>query len=480
MNSSDTNVRPTRIRYTILALLSTLAMITYLDRAVNGSAKKDMMEAVGRGEKDFYFVLIFFQLAYAMFEIPSGWMGDTYGPRKTLIRIVIWWSAFIGLTAFAGYTLPGTETVLITFGVLIALQFFFGMGEAGAFPNISRALYNWFPTTERGFAQGSVWLSARFMGGMTPFVWVCLTAGLGLNWRETLWVFSGVAMAWVAVFIWWFRDRPDQHSSTNAAERELILAGKVPPTGHAGIPWGRIFTNRNVWALCAMYMVTNFNWYFIMYNLPGQFRDSFPQLRESLGGQMLLGLLAGAPLLVGMLGCLGGGMLTDALIRKTGNRKWGRRTFAMIGYGMAGAFYLLATQFIGNLWPFAICLILVGLSNDFMMAPSWATAQDIGRRYSAIVSGAMNMVGNLGATLGIFITSLILNANTVNKVVDGVPVLKANGDPDTTILPQGYIYCFELYSGIYLLGVIAWLFIDASKPIPTDEELGISNHDHSA
>lgn len=463
MNSlSSPPVRPSRIRYSILALLCTLAMITYLDRAVYGSAKKDMMEAVGKGEGDFYLVLIFFQLAYALFEIPTGWMGDTYGPRKTLIRIVIWWSAFIGLTAFAGYTIPGTETVLITFGVFVALQFFFGMGEAGAFPNISRAVYNWFPSTERGFAQGSVWLSARFMGGMTPFVWVCLTAGLGLNWRETLFVFSGVAIVWVLLFTWWFRDRPEEHSATNAEERELIQAGKTAMAGHDGIPWKRIFTNRNVWALCAMYMVTNFNWYFIMYNLPGQFRSSFKELDSTFGGKLQIALLAGAPLLIGMIGCLSGGMLTDRLIKKTGNRKWGRRTFAMIGYGMAGIFYLAATQFIGNLWPFAICLICVGLFNDLIMAPSWATAQDIGRRYSAIVSGAMNMIGNLGATLGLFVTGQILNAYTVEKVVD----------------PKGYIICFTIYAGIYFLGVVAWLFIDASKPIPTDEELGLDKHDH--
>ena len=66
------------------------------------------------------------------------------------------------------------------------------------------------------------------------------------------------------------------------------------------MPWRRIFTNRNVWALCAMYMVTNFSWYFIMYNLPGQFRSSFSELQKTLGGKMQVSLLAGAPLLIGM------------------------------------------------------------------------------------------------------------------------------------------------------------------------------------
>ncbi len=459
MNSPDSAARPTRVRYSILALLCALAMITYLDRAMIGNVKDDLMGAVDRPKADYFYVLLCFQLAYALFEIPSGWMGDTFGPRKTLIRIVVWWSAFMALTAFAGMQFGGV--VLIPFTVLLVLQFMFGMGEAGAFPNIARSLYNWFPTAARGFAQGAVWLSARFMGGMTPFLWVCLTAGLGLGWREALWAFAAVALVWVAAFTWWFRNRPEDHPAANAAEQDLIRAGKAPAAGHAGVPWGRIFGSKNVWALCVMYMATNFNWYFIMYNLPSAFRAHYPALQDTFGGKLQLALLAGAPMLVGMVGCFAGGMLTDWLIRKSGSRKWGRRTFAMLGYFMAGSFYLAATAFVGDLWPFAICLMLVGLSNDLIMAPSWATAQDIGRRYSAIVSGAMNMVGNLGAALGIYVTGLVLRSYT-----------DAAGVEDK----QGYVVCFTLYAAVYFLGVVAWLFIDAEKPIPTDEELGLERH----
>ena len=135
-----------------------------------------------------------------------------------------------------------------------------------------------------------------------------------------------------------------------------------------------------------------------------------------------------------------------------------------------GIFYLLATQYIGNLWPFAICLILVGLSNDFMMAPSWATAQDIGRRYSAIVSGAMNMVGNLGATLGITFTGRVEKAYTVEKFNDVTQAM------DKVVDAQGYVICFTIYAAVYFCGVIAWLFIDAEKPILTDEEIEANPH----
>ena len=103
-----TKSTPTRVRYSILGLLCMLAMITYLDRAMYGSAKDDMMKAVGRDPADFFWILVAFQLAYACFEVPTGWMGDTFGPRMTLLRIVAWWSLFVALTAFAGLALPGT------------------------------------------------------------------------------------------------------------------------------------------------------------------------------------------------------------------------------------------------------------------------------------------------------------------------------------------------------------------------------------
>ena len=73
----------------MLFMLCLLAMITYLDRAMYGSAKGDMMAAVGRPVEDFFWVLVAFQLAYALFEVPTGWLGDRFGPRATLIRHLV-------------------------------------------------------------------------------------------------------------------------------------------------------------------------------------------------------------------------------------------------------------------------------------------------------------------------------------------------------------------------------------------------------
>ncbi len=468
---------PTRVRYSILFLLCLLAMITYMDRAANGSAKKAIMDDLNvnraEGEKynteDFFIVLMAFQLAYAIFEVPSGWLGDTQGPRAALLRVVLWWSIFVFLTGFTGMRVLSDAVVggiYIGFGALIAIQFLFGVGEAGAFPNISKALYNWFPADARGFAKSCIWMSARLMGGLTPLLWVSLTTwnvgGMheegGLTWRGAMWLFAIVAAVWTAVYYFFFTNKPKENKNVNEAELALINEGRKEKTGPVRVPWGKLIRSRNLWALCGMYTVTNFCWYFLMYNHPGAMKAQFPEWNNTPEGRLLLALLSGSPLLVGMLGCYLGGVLSDRYIRRTGNRKWGRRIFGMLGYGGAGVCYLIA---IGakvsapeNVWALAIPLMLMGFFNDLIMAPAWAVCQDIGRDYAATVSGAMNMVGNLGgAVTGIFVTGMILKS--YSSVVDGKEV----------IATQGYIICFAMYSIVYFLGVGLWLLIDATKPI---------------
>jgi MFS transporter, ACS family, glucarate transporter len=450
MNSS------TRYRYFVLGLLCILAMITYMDRAANGSARDAIMADLNANgssytNDDFFYVLMAFQLAYAIFEVPSGFLGDRFGPRSTLLRVVLWWTAFVALTGLTGMTLPGG--IYIGFGALLVMQFFFGMGEAGAFPNISKSIYNWFPATQRGTAKSIIWMAARLMGGLTPLLWVLLVNLGGLTWREAMWLFAGVAALWCVAFYFIFRNKPEEVRGVNAAELAIINAGRGEVKVVKSIPWGVFLRSRNLWALCAMYVVTNFCWYFLMYNLPSKLKQQFPEWNSTREGQMLLALLAGAPLLIGMFGCLAGGTFSDWVVRKTGNLRWGRRLPGMFGYGMAGLCYALAAlahyKDPGNLWLFAGLLIAMGFFNDLIMAPAWAVAQDIGRDYAATVSGAMNMFGNLvGSVSGIFFTGWAMKS-----------------------YPQdGILVCFITYTVVYTLGVVSWLLIDANKPLmPVDQ-----------
>src|SRR5581483_9869453 len=243
----------------------------------------------------------------AAFEIPSGWLGDLFGPRKVLVRIVLWWSVFTALTGLAG--LP--TIFLQSLGFLIVVRFLFGMGEAGAYPNITRALHNWFPFQQRGLAQGTVWMSGRLMGGLTPLVWMLLVERLGMSWRATFWVFGILGVYWCLLFAWWFRNRPEEKASVNDAELELIRAGRADrDSAHEGVPWLLFLKNGKLWCLCLMYFCGAFGWYFNITYLPRFLEEQYGVETQSVLGA----IYKGGPLWMGAIACLAGGWLTDWLV----------------------------------------------------------------------------------------------------------------------------------------------------------------------
>jgi MFS transporter, ACS family, glucarate transporter len=488
---------PTRVRYGVLIFVCTLAMITYLDRAAFPNVQGSVLASLGMNDiSQLKVALTAFQLAYALFEIPTGWLGDVFGPRKTLIRIVLWWSLFIALTGLVGrvtgviafgYTVP--EFTLYGFWMLVAVRFMFGIGEAGAFPNIARALYNWFPLSERGRASGTVWMSARLMGGLTPSIMTILLYQLGLNWRALFLVFGLVGVVWCIAFSFWFRNSPEEKASVNDAERELIRGERGPTEVHGGIPWRKILTNRSVWALCLTYIAGNYGWYFSLNYLPAFLEDQYGVSQRSMVGS----LYKGGPLLLGMVGCLAGGWLTDQFIRRTGDRKWGRRIYGAVGYGLTGVCMLTLLTISGEArfaWVFAAVIALSGFTNDLTMASSWAACQDVGKRYSAIVSGCMNMIGNLGGALTTYATGWVLEMAIARRAATGTATIVVNHcilfvdsnpghDPalseliaqfmskaaKTIASRPGWELNFALYGVVYLAAVGCWLMLDVTKPV---------------
>src|SRR5919112_1054038 len=135
-------------RYRVLVLLCSLTTLTYLDRICISIVGVRVKTEFSLNNEQFGWVLAAFSLAYALFEIPSGILGDRIGPRLVLIRIVLWWSLFTALT--------GLATGLVT---LILVRFLFGMGESGAFPTSTAVVSRWFPAGETARA-----LSALFLG----------------------------------------------------------------------------------------------------------------------------------------------------------------------------------------------------------------------------------------------------------------------------------------------------------------------------
>ncbi len=507
--------RPTHVRYGVLGFACSLSMITYLDRVCFGTVAPLIQDEFGLGAVEMGMLFTAFALAYAAFEVPSGWLGDVFGPRRTLIRIVLWWSAF---TALTGAVYPGVLGPAVAFAVLLLVRFLFGVGEAGAYPNIARALHNWFPFAERGFAQGAVWMAGRFMGGLSPLMVLALTfegfgpaGGAVHHWRHTFWIFGLLGVAWCIAFWWWFRDRPEQHPGVNPAELAIIrprrafphvsspepvldkstgialpprvttanaggeqgvrkaehgvqtegpaalsLAAPLPmsavehaeePEGpaHANVPWGRLLSSGNLWTLCLMYFCAAYGWYFNITWLPKYLGEVYGISKETYG-IWRMSLLAGAPLLLGSLACLVGGLMTDAFIRRTGNRKWGRRLFGVVGHGACALCYFLSLT-ASSPWLFVLAIALAAFWNDITMGSAWASCLDIGRQYSGIVSGCMNTVGNLGGAAAGYATGWVLKH----------------------FEPNGWPINFAIFGGVYVVAMLLWLRFDATRPVVPDE-----------
>jgi ACS family glucarate transporter-like MFS transporter len=416
---------PTRARYVTVAFAMLLAVIQYLDRVGISQAAPSIQRDLHLSKVQMSWALSAFVFAYALFEIPGGRLGDRIGPRRVLMRIVLWWSFF---TAAIGSTWNATS--------LIVTEALFGAGEAGCFPNLTRIFTTWLPKRERDRAQGMLWLSARWSGAFTPLI-VAYMLDL-MTWRRAFELFGVVGVIWAVAFFTWFRDDPRTHPSVNEAELALMPTHEETAIG-AEAPWRTIFRSRSVWLLCLQYACLSYGWYFYVTWLP-------TYLREARHTSVKFGaLLASLPLLLGGIGSLISAQIIPRLARRTGTRL-ARRTVAVIGFVGASASIIGFMQ-IADPARAMFLLGLAGFFNDFVMPAAWAGCMDIGGRHSGTVSGSMNMLGNLGGALSPLAVGYILTWT------------------------QNWALTFYVSSAIYLLGGVCWLFIDAHTPLVPEMEL---------
>ena len=198
---------PTSARNRVLLLAFLVTGITYLDRVCVAAAAPAIMRDLRLSNMRMAYVFSVFALAYGLFEIPAGWLGDRIGQRKMLTRIVVCWSTF---TAFTG--------MAWNYSVLVATRFVFGAAEAGAFPTLSRSLARWFPPLDRGRVNGVLWMGARLGGALAPPLANVLIGWWG--WRLSFVAFGTVGFVWSSVFWFWYRDDPARHQrSTRLSSR---------------------------------------------------------------------------------------------------------------------------------------------------------------------------------------------------------------------------------------------------------------------
>lgn len=410
-----------RKRPIVLGFLFLLSIITYIDRVCISVAGPQMQKDLDISPEKWGWVVAAFAIAYALFEIPTGAMGDRIGPRKTLSRIVLWWSAFTTLTG-----------VVSSFPALLGVRFLFGAGEAGAYPNSSATISRWFPAVERARAHGVVWMASRIGGAISPLLVIPIQVAYG--WRASFLVFGILGVAWTAAWYIWFRDNPRDKAGVTAAEIDEI--GVPKEAAHHGLPWGEALRSANLWWIMLMYHTYCWGSFFYLswlhtFLVKGRGFDNADVVKYSW-----------LPFAFGGTANFLGGVVSDRLVKRMG-LVWGRRIVGMVGLG-ASATFIAATMFTDDKVLSVLFLALGYAGSDFMLPVAWAVCLDIGRKYAGAVSGAMNTAGQLGSTMtSIAFGYLVTSYGSYNAPLVPMAVMTAISallwlkiDPSIQLIPE--------------------------------------------
>ena len=367
------------VRHKMVGGTFILAMIVLFDRILISVAKDPIASDLSLNDKQMGWVLSIFALGYALFQTPSGFLADKFGARRVLTAVVSLWSFF---TALSG--------AVWSFGSLMIVRFLFGMGEAGAFPSMARAIFKWIPVKERGIVNG-----INFSGGrIGAAIALPLVAGLieFTSWRMSFVILGIIGIVWAVIWYFWFRDSPSEHPGISEKELRYIEENVQQATAgseNEKISFGKMFKSKTMWLIMGQYFSSNFTFFFCLTWL-------FPHLKATYNLESIeAGFYASAPLIFGALGNWVSGWMVDFIYRK---KRWelSRKLPAIIGFSLA-TIGIIASVYMKEVTGAVIFISLAVFGADMTLSPSWSACVDIGKEHSGTVSGTMNMAGNLGS-----------------------------------------------------------------------------------
>ncbi|HWA70084.1 MAG TPA: MFS transporter [Rhizomicrobium sp.] len=417
------STRPSRVRYRVLGLVVLVYFITYLDRVLLSNALPVIQKQFGFSIGTLGLILGSYNWGYALFQIPGGWFGDRAGPRIALASVVIWWSVFTFITGFS-----------VSVTMLMVCLFLIGVGEAGAFPISNRALSRWMLPGERGFAQGATHAGSRLAGAAAPIL-VATLIGL-YGWHTPFYLFATVGIGWAGVWLWYYRDVPGEHASVNHGERDRIVAALGTPKSRQPIPWKMILSSKQMWTLASMYFCYGY--------ALNMFLAWYPKYLASARGYTLaeMGFFASLPLAAGVVGDILGGVISDAIIHRTGKIKLARQSVAITGFLIAAACMPLAVLEPSRYLSAALFGVAVfGL--ELVVGNAWAVTLDIGGSFAGSCSAVMNFFGNIGGAIVATATGFIVKG-------------------------YGWNAAFYVVVGLCVLGALLFTRIDAGRRLATD------------
>jgi len=416
------------VRFSLVFVLFLLSTVAFLDRTNISIAGVALAEEFGLSKVQLGWVFSAFLIGYAGFQIPAGWLAVRLGPRKVLTLGVLWWGVFTGLTALVS---PTASHALIA---LILVRFGLGVGESVIYPAANQFVARWIPVHERGRANGWIFAGVGAGAGLTPPILNAIIASYG--WRASFWFCAIVGC--IAGLIWYVaaRDRPDEHPRVSDAELAQIRAGidAGTPTVRPPIPWRRIFSNRDVWALTVSYFTFGyvvwifFSWFFIY-------------LAEVRGLNLKTSALYSMlPFIAMTVCCLLGGVINDAVVKRHGLR-WGRCALPTVGLMLTAIFLVF-----GSMAESAgvATVVLAGGAGAIYLSQSayWSVTADFAGPHAGVVAGVMNMGCQVGGAITASLT----------------PWIAAE---------LGWNAAFFVAAALAVIGAFAWLLVDPRRHLAT-------------
>jgi MFS family permease len=344
-------------------------------------------------------------------------MGDRVGPRRVLTRVVLWWSGFTALTGLTS-----------NYFVLLLVRFCFGIGEAGALPNISVSLSRWFPVKERARATGCVLMALQAGGALAPLVIVPIQLRYG--WRTAFFVLGLVGIIWSVTWYRWYRDTPAE--KFGVTQKEIDEIGTHSFANNHAMPWGLALRSPTVQAI----LLAGFCYVFALYFFISWLHTFLVKGRGFTETDLLLSI---GPGLLGAAGNFGGGYLSDALVRRVG-LKWGRRWVGVIALATA-SICTVGTILVTHKITTLVLLGFVYAGITTQQTVILAVGLDIGRKYVGGLVGMFNTMCTAGGfvfsvSFGYFVTWF--------------------GSYDLALIPIAVMLA---------IGALAWLRIDATEEV---------------
>jgi MFS family permease len=370
-------MRP-RATHVVLALLCVMYMITYVDRVNVATAAPAIKRELALSNTQLGLVFSAFAYPYLLFQVFGGWVGDRFGPRRTLLVCGVIWAAATILTGLAS-----------GLAILFAVRVLLGVGEGATFPVATRAMQSWTPPDRRGFAQGITHAFARFGNAVTPPIVAALIAWI--SWRGSFVILGAVSLVWVTIWFAYFRDNPADHPRITRGELAILPnGGMASKTARPDVPWLRL--GRRMLPVTIVYFCYGWTLWLYLNWLPSFFLHEYAL---DIGRSAIF---ASAVFFAGVGGDLLGGTISDAILRRTDDLLKARRN--VIVFGFLGSFVCLLPMFLThNLTIIVLSLAAAFFFAEIVIGPMWSIPMDIAGKFSGTASGFMNTGSALAAIL---------------------------------------------------------------------------------